>query len=77
MQACRPEVKRCPESQCGYWGTELGCEAHGIHSCEVGAKQSHRQLPAKRMGGGGGEFATTESLPVRWDGSSLASATAF
>jgi hypothetical protein len=46
------------ESQRGCWGTELGCEARGIHNCEVVAKQSLRseeQVPAKRAGGRGGE----------------------
>lgn len=41
-------------------GTELGCEAHGIHNCEVVAEQSRRsegQLRAKRAGGGEGEVS--------------------
>lgn len=53
MQACRPEEK--PGVPVWWLGTELGCEVHGIHNCEVMADQSCRseeQLPAKRAGGG-------------------------
>lgn len=56
MQACRAEER--PGVPVWWLGTELGCEAHGIHNCEVVADQSRRseeQLPAKRVGGGGRE----------------------